>query len=99
MDTSIKDADGSPAEVGLLAATGLVAAADAFQREAIAAEVFIRNAAMSELLEIEPDADPSDVLASWESSKEKALIDQMKNTAADSRRLAAFVRNYEGYRG
>lgn len=100
MDTSaIENLDGCPAAVAKAATEALIDAADTFRRSVAAAERFVRNAAMSEILEVNDDATPEELTEAWESSAEKKLIDILKTAPAGATRLDHYVEQYEGYRG
>ncbi len=93
----IPNMDGDPAEVARAATTALQEAAVKFQHSVEAAEKFVRNAAMSELLEVDDAATPEELIEAWNSSTERKLLEEMRATILTARQLDRIVQRYEGY--
>lgn len=98
MKDYLETLDGSPAEVAKTATNMLCHEAGLFQEAVFAVTKWVKNAAMSELLEVDPDATPEDLIEAWDASTENKILHELAEAADRAAKLNRIVARYEGYR-
>jgi hypothetical protein len=96
--SDFRETDGSPAEIAQLATNALVHETQTFFKKVESAEKLVRNAAMSEVLEVDPMAEPVELADAWTDSTENKIFREISAIGPRVVKLQQLVSQYEGYR-